>query len=489
MENFMTSVIGKALTTIRNRAPVPYTATRGPMLPWMGGNDKTGQLDAMGQVSTLFSIVDRIANATAQVEWHLYRKQTDGRRRTATGEEEQRTEVTRHAALDLWNNPNPFMDGAELVETFDQHYELTGEGWLVVGRNPAFDLPLELWPVRPDRMFPVPSADDFLAGYIYRSPDGAEIPLGLNEVLFMRRPNPTDPYRGMGPVQAAMVDLHSARYAAEYNRAFFLNSAEPGGIIELDKRLEEDEWNEFTERWREQHQGVNAAHRVGIIEHGGKWVERRYTFRDMEFAKLRGLSREVIREAFGLHAHMLGISEDVNRANAFAGEASFGRWIVHPRAQRIKRLLNHRLLPMFGADNLEFDHDRVVPEDREADDRERTSKAQAAQLLVIAGYDPKDVSKAVGLPEMAFVGGDPDNNLANGNQGAGDSATKSLPRELAEIIQKLYLGVDEVVTWDEARVILRQAGAELGDAEQPPKQMPGIPAADPDGGEEEPQVP
>jgi len=217
-------------------------------------------------------------------------------------------------------------------------------------------------------------------------------------------PNPLDPYRGMGPVQAAMVDLDSARYSAEWNRNFFVNSAEPGGIIEVDKRLTDDEFEELTERWREQHQGVAAAHRVAVLEQG-KWVDRGFSQRDMQFTQLRNLSRELIREAYGIHGHMIGNSQDVNKANAEAGEISFARWLVKPRCERIKQALNSKLLPMFGVtgDNVEFDHDRVVPEDREADDRERMSKAQAAQTLVAAGYDRADVARTVGLPEMAVA--------------------------------------------------------------------------------------
>lgn len=477
----MPSLIGKAIRTVRNDTPVSYTPSgrsRGFTLPFMTRGDKTSQMEAYGQVSTLFSIVDRISNAVSQVEWHLWREAT-GRRSTATGGEVDRTEVTSHAALDLWNNPNPFMDQNQFVETVEQHYELTGEGWMVLGRDPRSKLPLTMWPVRPDRMAPVPHPTKFIAGYVYTSPDGEQVPLGVDDVIYLRRPSPLDPYRGMGPVQAAMVDLESAKAAAEWNRNFFRNSAEPGGIIEVEKRLTDPEFDEMTQRWREQHQGVSNAHRVAVLEQG-KWIERKYTQKDMQFAELRGVSREVIREAFGIHSHMLGISEDVNKANAYAGEASFGRWIVFNRAQRWKNALNNRLLPMFGATDVKFDHDRVVPEDREADDRERTSKAQAAQLLRIAGWEPDDILQTVGLPPMRYAEQEADNNLGNGAQGdgGGDGATTDAEaaRALAEIVQKIYLGVDKVVTWDEAREVLRAAGAELGDEPQP--RPPGAPAED-----------
>jgi len=391
----MKTLIG-GLAGIRNAAPVPYVP-RGFSLPWLARNDAETQMQAYGAVSTLFAIVNRTSNATSQVNWKLYRKAAPARRPT------ERAEVTRHAVLDLWESPNPFMTRQELVETVQQHIDLTGEGWIIIVRSPRSPLPLELWPVRPDRMAPVPHPTEYLTGYVYTSPDGERVPLGLDEVIQLRMPNPLDPYRGMGPVQAAMVDLDSARFSAEWNRNFFRNSAEPGGIIEVDKRLTDDEFNEMTARWREQHQGVAQAHRVAVLEQG-KWVDRKFTNRDMQFHELRSISREIIREAFGIHSHMLGLSEDVNKANAEAGEISFARWLVHPRAQRIKGMLNRKLLPLYGARDLEFDHDRVVPEDREADDRERTSKAQSTQLLVTAGFDPAGVLKAFDMPEIGYVG-------------------------------------------------------------------------------------
>ena len=41
-------------------------------------------------------------------------------------------------------------------------------------------------------------------------------------------------------------------------------------------------------QWEEQHRGVSRAHRVAILEQG-KWIDRKYTMRDMQFA-VHGIS-------------------------------------------------------------------------------------------------------------------------------------------------------------------------------------------------------
>ncbi len=398
--------LANAAGTFLNRAPVPYANSTGRAGLGSGLLRPAGQeaqMRAMGGSSTLFAIVDRLITAYAEVNWRLYRSAPSGR-------DEDRIEVTSHAALDLWNQPNPHMTGPAFREATQQHEELTGEQWWVAALDERFNIPLELWPVRPDRMEPIPDPADFLVGYIYRSPSGERVPLSVNDVFFQRRPNPLDPYRGMGVVQTILTDLDATRASAEWNRNFFLNSAEPGGIVEVDRRLDDTEFNEFRERWSEQHRGVSNSHRVAVLENGLKWVDRKYSMRDMEFTELRNVGREIVREAFGFPKPLLGSVDDVNRANAEAAAYVFAAWLIRPRLERTRQLLNTRLLPMYGAmgKSLEFDFDNPVPEDRDADASELTARANAVKTLVEAGaYGPAALS-AVGLPDIAF--GQPDSN-------------------------------------------------------------------------------
>lgn len=400
------SVLGN-LSTFLNRSPVPQAPRAGrEVFNVFGGRGSNTEqkmkrgMEQYGEVSTAFGIISRLAETTAMVPWHLYRKNADGRR--VYREVETRKEITRHAALDLLENPNPLMDWMELCETSVQHYDTAGEFWWVAYFHPKIRSagPLELWPMRPDRVKIVTDPYDALVGYIYCGPDGEQVPLTTDMVIHQRRPNPLDIYRGLGPMQALSLKLDSNRLAAEYNRNFFLNSAEPGGIIEIEDRLDDDEFRELVSRWREQHQGVANAHRVAVLEQG-KWVDRKFTMRDMMFPELADLSREEIREAFGYPKGMTGATEDVNKAVADANERMFGRYLLRPRLEKIKSAVDGQLLPMFGetAKNLEYDFEDPVPEDREADSNDRITKAQSLKLLTEAGMDWSDALEIVGLPE------------------------------------------------------------------------------------------
>lgn len=400
------SRIGRAL---KNRTPVPM-APRNPgktdffnVVTGRGASTEEKQrrgMEQYGEVGTLFGIVSRLSESCALIDWHLYRKASDGRR--VYREVETRKEITRHAALDLLAQPNPLMDTVEFVETTVQHYDTAGEFiWVVAYGSIRAAGPIEVWPVRPDRMRIVTSDTEALTGYVYVSPDGERVPLLKEDVIHFRRPNPLDPYRGLGPVQSISVKLDSNRLASEYNRNFFLNSAEPGGIIEIEDRLDDDEFRELVTRWREQHQGVANAHRVAVLEQG-KWVERKYSMRDMMFPELGEMSREDIREAFGYPKGMTGATEDVNKAVADANERMFGRYLLRPRLKKVQSGLN-KLLKLFGetATGLEWDHDDPVPEDREADSADRITKAQSFKMLVESGMDWDDALEITGLPQAA----------------------------------------------------------------------------------------
>jgi hypothetical protein len=118
--------------------------------------------------------------------------------------------------------------------------------------------------------------------------------------------------------------------------------------------------------------------------------------------------------------------DDVNRANAEANEVIYSRWVLKPRLNRIKQMLNNDFLPMFfppGTEpDVEFDYDDPSPEDEELELTELTTKSNAAKVLVDAGWDPVDVLQTVGLPDMDFVGGPVEPPVAPPALPAGDEA-------------------------------------------------------------------
>ncbi len=375
------------------RSPVPEVSRSG-----IEGASfwRTGEMDpgvALGAVTsdaTLYAIVSGASEDVSRVEWRLYRK-------AASGKVEDRTEVPIHPALTLWNKPNTFFTGQEFREAGQQHHELTGEWYMVLEFvSDTVRIPRGMWLARPDRMTPVKDHDKFLVGWIYQV-GNEKIPLTVEQVIQLRRPSPTSSYRGMAGLFAGMSDVETNKLAAAWARNFFHNDATPGGVIEFEAEMSDEQFRRFVRRWRDAHKGVNNAHRVGIIE-GGKWVDRKYTIRDMQFTELRAFSSEQIRIAYRYPKAMLGTSEDVNRANAEAAEYIYARNFLVPRLDRIKSTLNNDLLPIYEGDrasDYEFDYVSPVPHDY-------ATAAPAVKILIDAGFDAAEVLDTMGLPPMQW---------------------------------------------------------------------------------------
>ena len=334
----------------------PATISSGLGLGSFGGmaesSSRTDQLGAMTTSGWLFAVIDRIATAVAASEWQLFRQQ--GR--------EDRTEVESHVLLDLWDKPSPFYTNDEFLEVSVNHFSLVGEMWWVIVRDATFRMPIEIWPVRPDRMRPIPHPTEYISGYIYQI-GNEKVFLDIDDVIFIRRPSPLDPYRGIGPIGSIQFDLGSEKAASQWTANFFRNSARPGGIIETDESMDDPEFDKFVQRWQTQHKGVQNAHRVAILEKA-KWKNVAFTQREMQFTDLRKMNRDIIFGAYGVHAAMMGVSDNVNRANAEAAEVTFARWTVKPLLSRIRAAINEHLIKVMDP-TLSLDFKDPVPANRE----------------------------------------------------------------------------------------------------------------------------
>lgn len=445
----------------RNAAPpVHYVGAGsqgGTVGTWLGGSsgpDRGTQIESMTENGSLFGVIDRLAESTAsdKHQWHLH-SVSPGVKCERCGEEGFSEVAGPHPVLDLWNRPNEFFTGALLRETGQQHYDLVGELYWVVVKD-MFGLPTELWPVRPDRMNPVKDQREYLLGWVYIGPDGEKVPLLRDQVIQSRRPDPADPYRGISPLSAIAPELRGARLAAEWNARFFENSAVPGGVIEFQETLDDVSYERFVDRWRAAHQGVNNAHRVGIIEMG-KWVNRTFTHKDMEFGSMATITGDRVREVFGFPKFAAGIVDDVNRATAEASDDFFAGWLIVPRLDRMRSAANAHLLPMFGTLTIGLTLAYVSPVQGDVEGAAKVllTRAQAFTQLVSAGVTPAEAADACGLPGM----------------GLDSTRPVASPREVAELVQKIYLGVGKVVTWQEAREVLVSAGVPLDLSEPAPE--------------------
>lgn len=385
--------------SIFNKAPIEYTAVDTATSGTFGTKyEYRTQLESYSANSTLHSVVSFLASTTSQVGWKLYRK-------AASGKKEDRIEVTTHPALSILNKPTQFSTRQDLFEASEQHVELAGESFWILERTSG-GIVTGIWLARPDRMTVIKSKTEFLLGYQYVNPDGSIRPLAKEDVIQIKTPDPNDPYRGISPVASLMSTIASDTYAENFQKSFFRNGAKPGGIIRTNVTMGDDQWRRMINRWKEQHQGVENANRIAFMEQG-EFLDLKYTHDEMQFLDLRKFTAEHIMEAFGVSKAMLGIVDDVNRANNEAQDAAFAKYKLKPRLERFKEALNNEFLPQFRAlemdKGFEFDYDDIDVEDTERVSSERDYNLKAVETLISLGFDPVATLKAYNFPDIPYI--------------------------------------------------------------------------------------
>tara|TARA_R110002012_G_scaffold45213_1_gene120330 strand:- start:914 stop:3145 length:2232 start_codon:yes stop_codon:yes gene_type:complete len=322
----------------------PYVFTQGTTSPHEFVN-------TYGQVGWVFACVSRISSAIAETKWRLYSKKNGN----------EITEILEHPLLELFDFVNPFHTGLEMMEQTQTYIDLTGEVfWLVL--KDAAGQPAEIWVMNPNKIKVIPDQKMYIKGYVYENGNN-EIPLSVDDVVHIKLPNPKNPFRGQSPLGSVSSDVEAEKFSSQYNRAFFQNSAEPNGVIQFEGTLTDSQYERLRYQWNSQYRGTSNSHKVAILEGGASWHTNAITQRDMQFKDLRIMNRDVIMGVYGMPKHILGIAEDVNRANAEASEYTFARWVLKPRLERIKAKLNEQFLPLYSDKTLFIDYDTPVPAD------------------------------------------------------------------------------------------------------------------------------
>jgi len=221
------------------------------------------------------------------------------------------------------------------------------------------------------------------------------------------------------------------------------------------------------------------------------------TLDQLAFKAVQGGGETRIAAAAGVPAAVAGFSEglqgsSLNSGNYTATRRLFGDAKVRPLLGSFCEAFSNIVRVPDGT-RLWFDDSGVsfFQEDVSDEANIRSTNAQTIRTLIEAGYDADAVVGAVttgnfdrligqhsGLTSVQLQGPTSDSSGGDGSQGsAGPTSDKSTSRELAEIVQKIYLGVGKVLTAEEARQIINDAGGKL-----PPGFAPSAPALPTQGG-------
>lgn len=277
------------------------------------------------------------AKAVSQVPWIVEERQ---------GKDWVRVEG--HPIEILLAEANPYMSGQDLFESLTYHLHLGGNGlWhMVLVQN----MPVELWPLMPDRIKPIPDVQNWISGYEYRIGADKQT-LQPNEVLHFMFLDPGNPYWGIGPLQAAARVVDTDSEAVSWQKVSLQNRAITDGVFTFEHPLTEDQWKAARKQVREQHQGSANARTPWVLGGGAKWQQMSLSPAEMDFLNSRRWSVEEICAAFGVDPLLLLSDRSATYNNKIMARRVFWEDEIIPLLRDIQEALNLGLIPFWDPES------------------------------------------------------------------------------------------------------------------------------------------
>ena len=261
-----------------------------------------------------------------------------------------------------------------LLEVLAAQLALHGNAYIQLVKDGA-GAPVELFPLRPERVQVVAGEDGWPTAYRYVLADrtlkiALEDEHGWPNIIHLRGFHPTDDHYGAGCLAAAApaVAVHNA--ASEWNRALLANAARPSGALvyagEDGGALSAEQFERLKAELQNAFQGHGNAGRPMLLEGGLDWKAMSLSPADMDFATLKAAAARDIALAFGVPPMLLGLPGDNTYANYREANRALWRLTLLPLADKILNGL-HKGLSDWFADGASVDLDRVpaLAEDRE----------------------------------------------------------------------------------------------------------------------------
>lgn len=308
---------------------------------------------------------DAIAQEVSKIEFELF---TVG----LSGGEIVYNEVETHPLLDLLDKPNAETVKSDAIYIIQSHKKLSGDAFWLKIRNGSQVVSLRSLP--PDKIIlnlrpPTESDPTVIESFHYQDViDGNKIDVVYDprDIIHFKKPNPANPFRGLGAVEALSDDIDLDNLTIETTKKFFINGAITNFVLSTDSKVTDEQLKRLRAEMRSSYGGTSNAYKAMILGGGLKPMDISYTNKDLQFIEQLQWYRDKIMAGFGNTKASLGMIDDVNRASHEGSIIEWQRNTIKPDMESIVNSLNEFLVPEFGT-NLVLGFCDPVPEDRSDD--------------------------------------------------------------------------------------------------------------------------
>lgn len=336
----------------------------------------------------LYSCIELMADAAASVPLTVYERGDRGQLWAKSPD---------HPLQALLDRPNEYMPQATMSKFIVQHLLLGGNAIWTKTRfldGPMKGLPAELWPISPDHIRPVPSRRDYISHYEWNN-FGEKVEIEPEDVLHFMQLDPSNPYWGVGALQALFRAIETDTAAGEFQKVGMSNRGIVGGVLAFKMPLSRDQYEAAREQVDVGLGGSANARKILVLGSDAAYTAMSMTPEEMDFVESRRMTREEIVQGMRVPPPMVGIYDDATLANIETSRKIFWLDRMIPFLAGIASVHNRMLVPEFGDPDrlwVGFDTTEV-----DALQQNLQEKVEAFKGLVEARVKPLAAARVVGL--------------------------------------------------------------------------------------------
>jgi len=188
----------------------------------------------------------------------------------------------------------------------------------------------------PQSTSPIPDPKTFVSGYEVLMPNGDKVIMKPEDVCWIRRPHPIDPYLSLTPMESAGIAIEIENLAKLYNRNYLLNDGRPGGLLVLRGEIDDDDKDELRNRFRGNLGRVGQT-TVISADDGVDFVDTSSNPRDAAYIQMRQITKEEILSSFGVPESVIGNAAGRTFSNASEEIRVFWNETMSPHLEVLAR--------------------------------------------------------------------------------------------------------------------------------------------------------
>ncbi|HEX7380248.1 MAG TPA: phage portal protein [Pirellulales bacterium] len=272
--------------------------------------------------------------------------------------------LDQHPILDALHNPAPSVPGWNdwcLKYVSIASLELTGRAywWFPIVAGPE-GTRREIWYLPSHWVRPVVSDSRIIEGWAVKTDGQAEESLlAADEIVPFWYPDPANPLRSLGPLEAGGKNILIDEFVQEAQKRAFQLGIHPGAIITVGSQMARDgtavkprlrkfQQEQIRDAILSRYRGL--AHfgepliKDALIEAVEPWGNKP---NEMDFGGNMDSAQARVEQTFGTHPYIAGAAGLGSRAESGEADRHFVYQTVNPKIELLSRVLTHGVLPRF----------------------------------------------------------------------------------------------------------------------------------------------